>query len=693
MKDITGNQVTTQGNISHLDATTCGIDENGLGHILNVLSNVYSNKNLAVIREYSANARDSHVEAGQTRPIEVTLPTLLQPTFLVQDYGIGLSKDGILKTFGVYGTSTKRESNELIGALGIGSKAAFTLGQQFIVTGVKAGLKTVVLFALNDQNLPTMTVMADEVSTNEPNGVLISLAVEDVYTFSEEAHKFFSLWDQGTVLVDGEEPTPIWDGANKINDRTFIADGDSDVFVVMGSIKYRVEPALLRTVRNTFDSGSAYAVADSLTSWYVEHSLLIKVDIGDVDIAPSREALRDTPRTVAALQSYVQEIANTLTTSVQEKVNAEPNALDAILTFTALRESLKPLTVSRKDITYHGLAMTESVKVFLPTVHLRNKTHRGEAKVVNVAYDYVNLSVAQAKKTLVIRLGKDETLAQVQRLAKRFLEESEYDFIVVTDADALSFDWFTFGSDAGGAPVWTLAEYRAECKELRANDIAAYPRNAPAYRTGWGSARKYDNLTPLTEIIDLGKDIIIYGKNAWADSLTQAALADYTIVRLFGAQTSKMITTTAEKAGLTVYSSHNVEGLVAEYAKSKVAAVSDAKRTAMGAYSWLSEQGLSLESDWERIVAKLGGTDDIHSETFLAVYSTITLARVLSKTLTDLQRAELIAAGVEEIPFEFDGEILDLDETFPLLDSYSVKHSSKFKDTLRQHVVDYLTIN
>ena len=51
---------------------------------------LYSNKIRAVIRELSTNAYDSHVDAGNgDKPFEVHLPSNMEPTFSVRDYGTG----------------------------------------------------------------------------------------------------------------------------------------------------------------------------------------------------------------------------------------------------------------------------------------------------------------------------------------------------------------------------------------------------------------------------------------------------------------------------------------------------------------------------------------------------------------------------------------------------------------------------
>ena len=72
-----------------------GIKKEGLAHIFNVLRNqLYSDKVLAIIREYSTNGVDAHTEVGKLdKPIKVTLPNQLSPYFKVRDYGRGLTEE------------------------------------------------------------------------------------------------------------------------------------------------------------------------------------------------------------------------------------------------------------------------------------------------------------------------------------------------------------------------------------------------------------------------------------------------------------------------------------------------------------------------------------------------------------------------------------------------------------------------
>ena len=82
-----------------------GIKKDGLAHIFSVLRNqLYSDKILAVIREYSANALDANIEAGnEDRLIQITVPSYHDPVFRVRDFGRGLDEDEIRDIYANYG--------------------------------------------------------------------------------------------------------------------------------------------------------------------------------------------------------------------------------------------------------------------------------------------------------------------------------------------------------------------------------------------------------------------------------------------------------------------------------------------------------------------------------------------------------------------------------------------------------------
>ena len=297
-----------------------GVDEEHIGGLLLMLSQVYSASGEAVLREYSSNARDSHLEAGQERPIEVTLPTDMNPHLIVRDYGTGLLNSGVIRTF-TYGGSTKRDSDDYNGHFGIGSKSAFTLTSQFSVTAVKDGRRTVVLVSLDEDGDPSDETLSgtdpssgDDIlssdPTDEPNGVTVSIPVDHDHaeTMRASVRKVFGLWPRGSVLVDGSEPEDLRASAQmSLGPLTMFDPSDvkelglGHLTVEMGGSLYGVPDAVRDEFVQSFRRRGGTSVSRT-RDFFIAH-----VPMDAVDLVPTREDVRDTPKTRRAVKAAAKE--------------------------------------------------------------------------------------------------------------------------------------------------------------------------------------------------------------------------------------------------------------------------------------------------------------------------------------------------------------------------------------------------
>jgi hypothetical protein len=321
-------------------------DEQSIEFLMDVMTNLYQDPALAVIREYSSNALDSHIDAGNPDPIQVTLPTWNNRTFTVEDRGLGMSVDDIRRIYTKYGYSTKRQSDAVVGMLGLGSKAGLAYSKQFVLVAVKNGVKAHAIITENPDTGAGEIEIADTSSTDEPNGVTISINVADVDSFRQKAKHFFKFWTPGTVLVDGEEPSLDADDAVEVSDNitVFRRSLDND-YIVMGCVAYPVGSQLSK--------GLPYG-----------YNVVAYVPMGSVEPAPPREGLKDTATTRATIADINERReAGTKEAAERDIATAKTHA-DAVRSYVSWRPLLPSVAAEYQGEAVPPLVRAEDGKEF-----------------------------------------------------------------------------------------------------------------------------------------------------------------------------------------------------------------------------------------------------------------------------------------------------------------------------------------
>lgn len=289
-------------------------DPEATAHLTSVLTNLYSNRLLACVREYSTNAYDANIEAGSSEPIRVTTPNFASPYLIIQDSGLGMGIEKIRNTYSKYGASTKRDSNDFNGMLGVGSKAALTYTPNFTVISVHEGVRYTVSVSLNDEGLGEMQVV-DTSHTDAASGVTVQIPIKrsDNYEVQREVADFFSFWPEGSVLVNGLAPeraklTNIVGNIYTFEDNSRQAND----LIVMGNVAYPVP-------------------GDRLLPENMPHFVYF-AEIGEVNFSPSRESIRNDARAKQVVARVVQDYKDNFRDSLQKKVDeAESRAYAVVL--------------------------------------------------------------------------------------------------------------------------------------------------------------------------------------------------------------------------------------------------------------------------------------------------------------------------------------------------------------------------
>lgn len=293
---------------------------------------LYSNKILAVVRELSTNAYDSHVEAGKADvPFEVHLPTRLEPHFHVRDFGTSMTHEQCMTLYTTYFRSTRNDTNDAVGCLGLGSKAPFAYSDSFTVEAFKDGQKRVYAAHRDSNGSPTFCLM-DESATNEPNGIKVSIPVShnDCDSFVKEAKKTFQFFkvrpETNTELHFDTERSLLKDKNGKWD----FTSNRGENFVIMGQIAYPIEEESVGDHYNDDDK-----VANFL--WHT-NGLRLHLNIGDVDITPSREALSYTAETKKNIRNVVQTVIDDIKESVEDAIKEQPTLYLARKKFVEIEE-------------------------------------------------------------------------------------------------------------------------------------------------------------------------------------------------------------------------------------------------------------------------------------------------------------------------------------------------------------------
>ena len=307
------------------DFKTSGFKINASAKAFEILSsNIYTNKVAAVIREYSCNAYDAHVAAGnQDRQFDVNLPTSLDSTFSVRDYGIGLSEDQVRDIFTTYFQSTKTNSNDFIGALGLGSKSAFSLVDSFTVTSFFGGEKSVYSCYKDEHGEPQVALLGQS-NTDEDNGVEISMSIptDRINEFASEAVKVFRHFDK-LPNINNKDVERIAKKESKEFD--FVSDGmklngtyyGAALYARMGNVAYKVP--------------SEYS--DGLDG-------VVDFPIGSLGFNAGREELSMDDQTIELISKRVAEVKDNLASMILETVEKINCPFDRAVKVRSLKGSI-----------------------------------------------------------------------------------------------------------------------------------------------------------------------------------------------------------------------------------------------------------------------------------------------------------------------------------------------------------------
>lgn len=399
--------------------------------IIDILRNrLYSNPIQTLTQEYLSNARDSHREAGKAEvPIRVTLPTKLDSSLKIRDFGVGLSKDRVRDVFVSYGISTKRKDNVQTGGFGLGAKSAWAYTDSFVVVSYFNGVCSTYIAHTGKSSNGTFELI-NECGTNEPNGVEVQIPVKehDISKFVNSVYRTTMFWDTKPDLLgitdlelpnDYVFPQVSYQSKNVkiVVDNSFnknIFDTghyNLKAFVLIDKIPYNISKFIYQ-VEN---------LRSLLNVIHKDHIVFIEVENGSVEVAASREEVSSDSSNLAK----INEVCNKASETVFEIVKNEFNR-----NFSSIQDYANVYT-SIKD-TFHCH--------YVPKEHLKLEYNFEDVKfelrglVDNFHCDKFNSIVdchfEEQENRTIIRLGNTD-LIRVNENTKIVIKDVDYSNILV----------------------------------------------------------------------------------------------------------------------------------------------------------------------------------------------------------------------------------------------------------------------
>lgn len=329
--------------------------------IADILSNMYSDPIMAVIREYVANALDSHFMAGKAHvPIRVIIPNINHLFFEVHDFGLGLDNIEV-KRLWRYGDSDKNHTDDVIGGFGIGSKAGFSYTNNYEIVATKNGVKRSYITFKNEQG--PLTELISEEATDEGNGVIIKIPVKatDINAFREKAQAMLK-WLEVQPEVIGMKIEAV-QYEIKGEDYFILKNNSSKIFIKMGNVVYDSE----------------------LYSDGFDRDIVLTYPIGAFRVAPSRENIIVKTEDQDIIQEKVKEIYKL----ESERINRELKREKSLYRAYQLHKKLNDIFQYEQDFNWKG---RDSY-----AVPLAKAIARGRGKSLKIYPDIKRIGIDQIK--------------------------------------------------------------------------------------------------------------------------------------------------------------------------------------------------------------------------------------------------------------------------------------------------------
>jgi hypothetical protein len=402
MKLVTEKREVESGNISQ----TSGFKFKAGAKAFRIfIDGIYSDKIRAVIREISTNAYDAHIQAGKSdQPFDVQLPSLIEPSFRVRDYGYGIPHKQMMERYTTVFDSTKDDSNDFVGALGLGRLSPFAYCEQFSVVSRCEGMKRIYSVFLAADGTPELSLLG-ETPTDEDSGFEVVVPIKDT-----DIELF---WTAAKTTYIGFSPHPNmknekFEVSESIlsGDGWFISKDVNKVYARQGCVIYPIIEDML----------SKEACSKKI---FAHKGLIIDFPIGSLDFNASREDLGYTQTTIDNLVNKINTVYEQLNVAAQSQIDVCETMYSAYLLqedffsqgfdrSTLFNYKGKPLTsgfnVNVKQYNKMGLRIAKGFKKTPATTRISQDRYSSNTSYLELSKKRIYFSAHENEKSVLTRV-------------------------------------------------------------------------------------------------------------------------------------------------------------------------------------------------------------------------------------------------------------------------------------------------
>jgi len=285
-----------------------GIRSSDLGFALNAVSkNLYSNPIGSFIRELVSNAVDANKDNNSSEPVLVEISQEDGNWyFSVKDYGKGLSEEQFSNIYMNWFNSNKRDSNNLIGGFGLGSKSPLSYTDNYEFITIHEGIEySYSIYKTKD--VPRATLL-NKVNNELEVGTIVKFEVKetDLWKINQECKKQLLYFDN--VIVK-DRKYHFDNNFNVLESELFKYRTNNTavdkLHISLGNVPYEIDFSLLQ-----------------ISQIYIP--IAIKFETGELPVVLSRESINYEDENIDVI-NVIKERLFTVVEDIKERYEKQVN--------------------------------------------------------------------------------------------------------------------------------------------------------------------------------------------------------------------------------------------------------------------------------------------------------------------------------------------------------------------------------